>query len=291
LRPNIVPRWRSDRSLPATCRIDLEVAPFGRDIDDGMLDRLDWPMWQAASAEERDAIVAAAAARVGGRLEERTFGPCVALRGRSLVVVPGGTVDLGWDGAPAQLTPSQRAAWMEDATADSFEAFLRLCLGSRRRVTLAPMLLEIRPQPASELGANDADDPEQAVRAAVTAEGFRLPTNDEWENAVRAGATAMFRWGDAWPDGEPYPGRTTFTAHTLPTRLGLAMLHNPYQVEVVAETDWVRGGDGGVALCGGRPAPEAWYSFALAFQLPRAWWEDCVVETYETAHARRALSL
>lgn len=127
--------------------------------------------------------------------------------------------------------------------------------------------------------------------------GFRLPTNDEWEVAMRAGVSTLFAWGNTWPDGagpesaDPYRGSTTFSPHKKPNALGIVPLTNPYETEFVAERNWLRAGDGGSAVCGNRPAPEAWYSFALAFQWPRDLWADVVPETFEQGFVRRALSL
>jgi hypothetical protein len=51
---------------------------------------------------------------------------------------------------------------------------------------------------------------------------------------------------------------TTFVRHQEPNALGLRLLSDPYKVELVEERDAVRGGDGGTAVCGGHPHPEAW---------------------------------
>ena len=114
---------------------------------------------------------------------------------------------------------------------------------------------------------------------------------------MRAGVSTLFAWGNTWPEGagpesaDPYRGSTTFGAHTTPNALGIVPRTNPYEAEIVAELNWLRAGDGGSAVCGGRPAPEAWYSFALAFQLPRELWADVVSESFEQAFVRRVLSL
>jgi hypothetical protein len=255
------------------------------------LDALDWATWHRLSDAGRASMVAAAAARVGGTVEPLRDGPCVVRDGHLFALVPGGAVELGWDGRPVALTAAQRRTWMADPVEESFEAFLRDYLGERRRVTLPPLLVEITPQAVSELVGANVADPEAAVVDAIADEGFRLLTSDEWENAARAGATTMFRWGDTWPDGVPVEGGTAFTAHTLPGALGLAWLDDPSLVEVVAGGGCVRGGDGGAAVCGARPPPEAWYSCALAFEYPRLAWEDVIIELFEDAHVRRALSL
>jgi len=260
------------------------------------LDTLDWPSWNAASASDRAAVVTAAAKRVGGNVTNGSHGPLVSVRGATLALVPGGTVQLGWDGGTVALDDVRRARW--SAASDmggSFEDFLRSYLGEQRSVRLAPFLIETTAarvdQYLREAGTDDPDDVEAHLRSVVVSDGFRVVSSDEWEAAARAGATGLFAWGDEWPDGEPWQNGTMWTRHREPNPLGITYGDNPYQPEIVDETEWLRHGDGGAALCGGRPSPEAWYTFALAFRHPRALWEDVVEETYEEARVRRALSL
>ena len=111
------------------------------------------------------------------------------------------------------------------------------------------------------------------------------------EHAAHGGSTSLFRWGDVWPDGAPMPRQTHFTGHLVPTAFGLRLLTDPYQVEVVSAPLGFRGGDGGNAVCGDRPAPEPWLTFASAFRWPRELWHDCVVETLAQGWIRRALSI
>lgn len=261
------------------------------------LDDLDWAAWHDASDAERKALVTEAAARVGGAVGRGPQGPVVEVRGATFVLVPGGKVTLGWDGKKIALDAGRRERWADedDVGYASFEAFLRGYLGRPRTVKLAPFLAETtagRAKAYAPRGNVDAcDDVAAEVRAAIAQQGFRLLTNDEWEAAARAGATTLFAWGDAWPDGEPGARSTKFRRHREPNALGLAFGDNPYQPEFVAEPNVVRHGDGGSALCGGQPNPEAWYSFALAFQYPRKLWEDAVTEMYAEGRVRRALSL
>jgi hypothetical protein len=252
-----------------------------------------WSDWTLASPELRTQRIAEAAAQVGGTVVLGLAGPCVDVRGCKMLLVPGGTVELGWDGSPVKLTPVQRSDWASQAQSRvSFDEFLRAFLSPQRVVTLPSMLLEIAPRAVEEVGMDDAvEDLEDALHAAIAADGFRLPTHDEWENAARAGTRTLFRWGDDWPDGVPYRDLTSFDAHKRPNPLGLELLANPYDVEIVAERDGVHGGDGGVAVCGDRPHPEPWYSFALAFRHPRSLWHDLVPEMFERAFVRRALVL
>jgi hypothetical protein len=253
----------------------------------------DWPAWRTASEKTLLEQLRAAAARVGGEVSKGLDQPYVHVRGCAMHLVPGGRVELGWDGAPAKLTAAERARWSEHSDhAGSFEDFLAQFLGPRRIATLGPMLVERAPLPITDLGIDPyAKNVEDLVRDVVRASGFRLLTHDAWENAARAGTTTLFPWGDDWPPGEPYGSLTTFVGHKEPNAIGLRFLWDPYDVELVEERDAVRGGDGGTAVCGGRPHPEAWYSFALAFRYPRSLWEDVVPEMHERAHFRRALLL
>jgi hypothetical protein len=260
-------------------------------VDD--LSAWNWAAWKASSEQTRFEQLRAAAARVGGEVSVALDEPCVLVRGCAMHLVPGGRVELGWNGSPTALTPAERAEWSQQSDYEgSFEELLCRFLGPRRIATLAPMLVERAPLAITELGIDPyLENVEDAVRDAVRARGFRLLTHDAWENAARAGTTTLFPWGDDWPSGEPYESLTPFEGHRKPNALGLRLLSDPYDVEIVEERDAVRGGDGGSAVCGGRPHPEAWYSFALAFRYPRFLWEDVVPEMYERAHVRRALWL
>jgi hypothetical protein len=273
------------------CVAPAEWSDHARTVDD--LIAWDWPAWRAASEKTHLEQLRAAAARVGGEVLNDLDKPYVQVRGCAMHLVPGGRVELGWDGAAAKLTRAQREEWSEHSDLEgSFEDFLALFLGPRRVATLAPMLVERTPLPITDFGIDPyVKNVEQVVGDVVRASGFRLPTDDAWENAARAGTTTLFPWGEDWPPGEPYGALTTFAGHTKPNALGLKLLSDPYDVELVEERDAVRGGDGGTAVCGGRPHPEAWYSFALAFRYPRSLWEDVVSEMCERAHVRRALLL
>jgi hypothetical protein len=91
--------------------------------------------------------------------------------------------------------------------------------------------------------------------------------SDEWEWLCRGGSRSLFRWGDEWPESLPL-GDGEFSLHRAPNAFGLELLDDPYQVECVEEMDGFVGGDGGSSLCGDRPEPEAWISFASAYRYP-----------------------
>lgn len=257
---------------------------------------MDLDTWVELDRTARARVCEGVASQVGGTLrgvDDQTLPVATFdVRGHEMVLVPGGVVTLGWDGREVALDPAARARWSAESESGvgSFEEYLRHFLEPARTVTLAPFLLERSPAHVEELfDPYEVDDPEEELRTRIAAEGFRLPSGDEWEHAVRAGASGLFPWGDEWPSGIPHGRETSFRGHEESSRLGLELLADPYQVEIVAERDHVRGGDGGTAICGGQPWPAAWVSFALAFRWPRTAWEGVVAELFETAHVRRAL--
>lgn len=121
--------------------------------------------------------------------------------------------------------------------------------------------------------------------------GFRLPSSDEWEFLCGAGVTTLFRWGDHVPC-DRYPTdinpeeaawrrqwvlsagtlkRPThgflsdWDRHRVPNAFGLTIAANPYQTELVAEPDMLRGGDGGCTICGGAGFFAGWLPLATAY--------------------------
>jgi hypothetical protein len=242
--------------------------------------------WDEATDARRRDIAGEIAAQVGGQLVDLEVDAqgnqvhrvaVLDVRGAHMVLVPGGTITLGWD-------PSR------GAVADDLAHYL----APTRRVTIAPFLLEVAPFSISawvdDLDESD-DDLLAGVAARVAATGFRLPTDDEWEHAARGGTSTLFRWGDQWPDGIPYARETHFTAHHVPSAFGVRLLDDPYQVEVVSDPLGFRGGDGGSFVCGGSPPPAPWVTFASAFRWPKDLWSDVVPESLECGWVRRALSI
>jgi hypothetical protein len=256
------------------------------------LDALSLSVWTAADGARRRAVLADVAVHVGGALIDVDGVPAIALRGAELVLIPGATVTLGWDESRAHgLTDEQLGVHRTADDGYPLTSMLPYYFTRTREVTLAPFLLEIAPRSTADWAPALGDDLLAGVAARLAGEGFRLASDDEWEHAARGGTTTVFRWGDAWPDGVPLEGETTFTGHLAPATFGIHHLSNPYQVEVVGDALGFRGGDGGSAVCGGRPAPEAWITFASAFRWPRADWEELIDVALESGFVRRALSL
>jgi hypothetical protein len=216
-------------------------------------------------------------------------------------LVPGATAALGWDGAPLSIEPARRTTWASGAeemwgVTSEFEDHVRDVMTASRAVAIPALLVELEPSPALDYIEDEALENEDlelhdALVAAVAVDGFRLPSSDEWEYLCRGGSAALFRWGDTWPDGEPFANDTTFDLHRFPNGFGLTMIDNPYQVECVLDEDVYCGGDGGSILCGGAPSPEAWTTFASAYRLPVSQVEDCLEELFEEAYARRVFEI
>ena len=94
--------------------------------------------------------------------------------------------------------------------------------------------------------------------------GQRLLTPDEWEHACGAGATTLFRWGDANPDSDPYSEGTG--PHRGPNLFGLHIGQDPYCEERTATRGVVCGGDGGSVVCGGAGSFLSWLTIATAYR-------------------------
>jgi len=130
--------------------------------------------------------------------------------------------------------------------------------------------------------------------------GFRFPTSDEWEFACGAGADTLFRWGDHAPCdryptdvspeeadsrrqwvlsagklSRPAAGfRPDWKHHRDANAFGVFIASNPYQLELVAEADMTRGGDGGCMICGGAGFFVGWLTLATAYFEPHACQRD-----------------
>ncbi len=157
--------------------------------------------------------------------------------GVQMVLIPGARARLGFD--PELLDDSAASAWSRSfeheghaaqqvvggpdvgraPPADMIE-YLRAASSAPRDVTIAPFLLERSSE--RDVARDPDEDPHVAMAKAVVAEGFRLPSADEWEYASTGGRRTLFRWGNEWPvdthvwDGGP------FERHRAPNAFGLS---------------------------------------------------------------------
>lgn len=111
-----------------------------------------------------------------------------------------------------------------------------------------------------------------------------MPTPDEWEYACGAGAATVFRWGDTYPAGAPYPA--VVGPHRLPNAFGLAIGADPYLDERTSDPEVLCGGDGGTMICGGAGQFMSWLTLATAYQDP---YRAEVGEEYEGQSIIRAV--
>ena len=84
------------------------------------------------------------------------------------------------------------------------------------------------------------------LETRLEAEGFALPTADQWEYLCGGGRRSLFPWGDrlACCGGRERDRKPNF--------FGLTIAWEPYKREVVRESPWpFRGGDGGEMECYG----------------------------------------
>ena len=189
--------------------------------------------------------------------------------GLRFALVPGGTVDLGHDAA--RFAPTARQCDDFAEVADDFTItvsirdFVAANTSPARRVTVPALLVAVR---SDDAGALVAQKPGGGAGHAwmlggLAARGLRPPSPDEWEYACGAGAVTLFRWGDEYPEGEPYGDVPLLTD---PNVFGLVIADDPYRSEFTTDPAVLCGGDGGAALCGGSGAFLSWLTVATAFR-------------------------
>ncbi|MFD9358092.1 hypothetical protein [Streptomyces sp. NPDC060031] len=229
-----------------------------------------WRSFDLAAARR---LAREAAADVGGRVRlvetvEHLGAPLhralVERDGREFALIPGGRVRLGFDLEAWQPTPEQVADYAECLAEDfawspDIKAHLADELSPPRTVELAAVLMAVE---AEELTGPPADMP-----GVLAARGLRMPDPDEWEHACGAGATTLFRWGDAYPlDAAPYGGGDGGATGPRLERnaLGLRIAYDVYTAELSSGGRAVHGGDGGEAVCGGYGRLREWLPLATA---------------------------
>ncbi|MEU3604544.1 hypothetical protein AB0E83_03670 [Streptomyces sp. NPDC035033] len=197
-------------------------------------------------------------------LGARTHRVRIERGGQEFALVPGGTVTLGFDLDAWRPTAEQAADYRESleqgyGTGPDLRSHLAQLLSPRRRVTLAAVLVAVEDE---NLTAPPAETP-----AVLASRGLRMPSPDEWEHACGAGATTLFRWGDACPlDRGPYDDPTG--PQHRPNALGLRIAYDTYRTELTSDPTAVHGGDGGESACGGYGHLLTWLSLATANRHP-----------------------
>jgi hypothetical protein len=207
-------------------------------------------------------------------------------QGVRFALIPGGTVTLGYDRSrPYVPPPALLEEWEEQGYAD-LATYLDTRLTPLRQVTLEPFLLEVEANAWGEVrtpqGRRSTPCTLRQIRSALAADGFRLPTSDEWEYACAAGWRGLFWWGEGQP---PWP--------EVANGFGLMMALNSYHSEPCDPPGVWRGGDGGVAAHGGDGDLAVWITLAPSFQDVDApgRGEDAEDQVLYSPTVRRAFSL
>ncbi|MEH1163798.1 hypothetical protein V6V47_00260 [Micromonospora sp. CPCC 205539] len=241
---------------------------------------LTFAAWMALPDEAAGRTAAAIARRIDARLvgtSPQVYANQVgrvALFERDTIryaLVPGGTVQLGYDADRFAPSDRQLADFAESAAewdlSGPLNRFVAEVTSAPRQVDLPARLVAVRSEEADALLA-DLDDSDEAydhagLMAGLGSRGLRPPTPDEWEYACGAGASSLFRWGDDYPEGEPY-GDVPLIQE--PNLFGLVIADDPYRSEFTTEPAVLVGGDGGSALCGGYGSFLSWLTLATAYR-------------------------
>ena len=154
-------------------------------------------------------------------------------------------------------------SWNEDIEEKgyaSWEGFLAKwnehlsrCLSPLRTADIGDMIVEVDSRCLDE----DARSLEQAV-LSLKQGPFTLPTEDEWEYLCNGGTRTLFRWGDTLSDVMTEIFQVGAVGETRentileqPNMLGLFIAYDSYKNEIIDNTSYTKGGDGGCSLCGG----------------------------------------
>ena len=126
-------------------------------------------------------------------------------------------------------------------------------LSPLRTADIGDMIVEVDSRCLDE----DARSLEQAV-LSLKQGPFTLPTEDEWEYLCNGGTRTLFRWGDTLSDVMTEIFQVGAVGETRentileqPNMLGLFIAYDSYKNEIIDNTSYTKGGDGGCSLCGG----------------------------------------
>lgn len=157
------------------------------------------------------------------------------------------------NGIEEEMTEKGYVSW--DNFLAKWNENLSQCLSPLRTVDIGDMIVEVDSRYIEE------DMPSLSQAVCALKEGpFTLATEDEWEYLCNGGARTLFRWGDTLKDvlAEIYEvGRVskdeedTPSVLEQPNALGLFIAYDSYKYEIIDNTVYTKGGDGGCSLCGG----------------------------------------
>lgn len=230
----------------------------------------EWRMFDLPTAQR---VAGAAAARVGGRVVAvetivHLGAPLHRVRieraGGEFALIPGGSVELGFDLDGWQPAPEQEADYAASVAegygyGPDLRSHLAQVLSPRRNAVVDTVLMAVEAEALSEIPAE---------MAGVLAErGLRMPTADEWEHACGVGARTLFRWGNECPlDRIPY-GDSSGPQNLL-NGFGLRIAYDTYSTELTSDESAIHGGDGGESVCGAYGNLLGWLPLATANHNP-----------------------
>lgn len=113
-------------------------------------------------------------------------------------------------------------------------------------ITLVGTVSLIRTGPVFQVWRHEQTN-HSDLREAVTAGGFALPTEDEWEYLCGGGARTLFRWGNDLPE-LPYGYGDEAATLQRPNRQGVRIGYDQFTIEALDTWSVGKGGDGGVGM-------------------------------------------
>lgn len=134
---------------------------------------------------------------------------------------------------------------------------LSKCLSPLRTADIGDLIVEVDCR-YLEQDAPSLKDAVRFIKEGPAGGPFTLATEDEWEYLCNGGTRTLFRWGDSLSDVMPEIFNVGCVSDVREksileraNMLGLYIAYNSYKYEIIDNTKYVKGGDGGCSLCGG----------------------------------------